>query len=71
MTGMLASVASIAEANIVLKNGVDIIDMKNPYKGALGALETNIVSAVVNSVNGVIPTSATIGDIKPSSLCFL
>lgn len=65
MTGMLASVTSITEANIVLNEGVDIIDLKNPYEGALGALETNIVSAIVNSVNGIIPTSATIGDIEP------
>ncbi|MCZ6802957.1 MAG: (5-formylfuran-3-yl)methyl phosphate synthase [Proteobacteria bacterium] len=65
MTGMLASVISIAEANIVLKEDVDIIDLKNPNEGALGALETNIVSAIVNSVNGIIPTSATIGDIEP------
>ena len=65
MTGMLASVTSITEANIVLNEGVDIIDLKNPYKGALGALNTTIISAVVNSVNGIIPTSATIGDIEP------
>ncbi len=65
MTGMLASVTSIPEANIVLNEGVDIIDLKNPYEGALGALETNIVAAIVNSVNGIIPTSATIGDIEP------
>lgn len=65
MTGMLASVTSITEANIVLNENVDIIDLKNPNEGALGALETNIVSAIVNSVNGIIPTSATIGDIEP------
>lgn len=65
MTGMLASVTSLNEAVLVLKEGVDIIDMKNPYKGALGALETTLVSNIVNSVNGLIPTSATIGDVEP------
>ena len=33
MTGMLASVASIEEAEIVLDQKVDIIDLKNPRLG--------------------------------------
>lgn len=64
MTGMLASVTSVAEAEIVLNVGVDIIDIKNPHKGALGALETNAVKDIVEKVNGDILASATIGDIK-------
>jgi uncharacterized protein (UPF0264 family) len=66
MTGMLASVTSIEEASLVMNEGVDIIDLKNPYKGALGALETNTVAEIVASVDGVIPTSATVGDIEPN-----
>lgn len=63
MTGMLASVTSIAEAEIVLNEGVDILDLKNPHEGALGALDIDTLKAIVASVNGAIPISATVGDI--------
>jgi (5-formylfuran-3-yl)methyl phosphate synthase len=64
MSGMLASVNSVAEAEIVLDAGVDIMDIKNPHAGALGALGTDSVKEIVEMVNGVVTTSATIGDIK-------
>ena len=67
MTGMLASVASIAETRLVLNEGVDIIDLKNPHDGALGALDNTIVSEIVASINGKVLTSATVGDIEPDS----
>lgn len=66
MTGMLASVASIEEAEIVLDQKVDIIDLKNPRLGALGALDLKVISSIVQFINNRIPTSATIGDIKPN-----
>ncbi|MFT5395733.1 MAG: hypothetical protein ACI85N_000921 [Gammaproteobacteria bacterium] len=67
MTGMLASVTSVEEAQLVLKEGVDIIDLKNPEQGALGALETHVVSSIVESISGTILTSATVGDIEPNN----
>ena len=66
MTGMLASVTSVEEAQVVLKAGVDIIDLKNPEQGALGALETHVVGTVVKSISGKTLTSATVGDIESS-----
>ena len=42
MTGMLASVATLKEAKIVLDQKVDIIDLKNPKLGALGALDQKL-----------------------------
>ncbi len=66
MTGMLASVTSIEEAQLVLNEDVDIIDLKNPEQGALGALKTHVVSAIVESIAGASITSATIGDIEPN-----
>ena len=65
MTGMLASVTNITEARIVLDESVDIIDIKNPHEGALGALELSGVKDIVRYVNNAIPTSATIGDVSP------
>lgn len=65
MTGMLASVTSINETRLVLNEGIDIIDLKNPHDGALGALDISIVSEIVALVNGKMLTSATVGDIEP------
>lgn len=67
MTGMLASITSIKEARLVLNEGVDIIDLKNPNDGALGALDKNTVSEIVTSINGKLLTSATVGDIEPDN----
>jgi len=63
MTGMLASVNSVAEALQALTANVDIIDLKQPALGALGALETDLVKTIVNEINGRCPVSATIGDL--------
>ena len=63
MTGMLASVNSIEEALLVLSAEVDIIDLKQPELGALGALELDDVKQIVATISGLRPVSATIGDL--------
>jgi uncharacterized protein (UPF0264 family) len=63
MTGMLASVMNKAEALQVLKVGVSIIDLKQPSKGALGALSVADVKEIVQLINGRCLVSATIGDL--------
>ena len=63
MTGMLASVNSLAEALLVLNAEVDIIDLKQPEQGALGALEVSDVKKIVAEIAGRCPVSATIGDL--------
>lgn len=63
MTGMLASVANLAEARLVQSAGVDIIDLKNPVAGALGALPRPLIARVVEDLAGTTPISATIGDL--------
>ncbi len=63
MTGMLASVNSVEEALLALSANVDIIDLKQPALGALGALKTDIVKAIVAEINGRCPVSATVGDL--------
>jgi uncharacterized protein (UPF0264 family) len=60
---MLASVTSAAEAALVLEAGADIIDLKNPAEGALGALPAETIREVVNFVDGRKPVSATVGDL--------
>jgi len=63
MTRMLASVNSVQEALEVLAAQADIIDLKQPAQGALGALPVALVKEIVNAVNGQRPVSATIGDL--------
>lgn len=63
MTKMLASVVDGAEAEIVISGGADIVDLKNPEVGALGALPTETIGAVVRSIAGRRETSAVCGDL--------
>lgn len=63
MTGMLASVNSISEVQVILDSHVDIIDLKNPEQGALGALSNKLVSDIVALVNHKKTLSATVGDL--------
>ncbi len=63
MTAMLASVSNLAEALLVAAADVDIIDLKQPAKGALGALDTATVAAIVRSLPADSCVSATIGDL--------
>ncbi|MDO9048897.1 MAG: (5-formylfuran-3-yl)methyl phosphate synthase [Methylobacter sp.] len=71
MTGMLASVNSVEEALQALTANVDIIDLKQPALGALGALETDLVKSIVVAIDGRCPVSATIGDLpmEPEIVC--
>lgn len=63
MTAMLASVSSLDEAMLVLAAGVDLIDLKQPASGALGALAPELCQEIVKRINGSCPVSATIGDL--------
>ena len=63
MTGMLASVNSIEEALQALSANVDIIDLKQPALGALGALKTDVVKNIVVGIDRRCPISATVGDL--------
>ncbi len=63
MTGLLASVTSVEEARVVLDAGADIIDLKDPARGALGALPLKRIEAIVTAVGGRRTLSATVGDL--------
>ena len=60
---MLASVSSLEEAWLVVNSGANIVDLKDPGKGALGALPLKTIRTIVGELNGVAPLSATIGDL--------
>lgn len=63
MTGMLASVSNLAEAKLVASCEVDIIDLKQPAQGALGALNAEEVAAIVQALSPENRISATVGDL--------
>jgi dihydroneopterin aldolase len=62
MTALLASVRSLDEARVALAGGADLIDLKEPSRGALGALDHAAVRICVNALGGRRPLSATVGD---------
>src|SRR5215813_2211705 len=63
MTMLLASVTGGREAELAITHGADIIDLKDPAKGALGALEPSVVRDAVGAIAGRRPASAVIGDL--------
>jgi (5-formylfuran-3-yl)methyl phosphate synthase len=63
MTKWLASVQSLDEAKALEETLPDIMDLKDPHSGALGALPTATVKTVVDWVDNRCQTSATVGDL--------
>lgn len=63
MIQLLASVKDENEAWLAMEAGADIIDLKNPSEGALGALPCPAVREIAGMVNGQKMLSATIGDL--------
>ena len=65
MPALLASVATLDEAATALELGADILDLKRPAEGALGAWPLELVREAVARFGGRRPLSATIGDLPP------
>ncbi|MGB5831316.1 MAG: (5-formylfuran-3-yl)methyl phosphate synthase [Thiohalocapsa sp.] len=63
MTGLLASVTDPVEAELALSAGADLIDCKDPSRGALGALPVAMINAIREQVGVRCPLSATAGDL--------
>ncbi|HEU4708336.1 MAG TPA: (5-formylfuran-3-yl)methyl phosphate synthase [Methylophilaceae bacterium] len=72
MTQFLASVSNLDEAMLAMEMGVDIIDLKNPIKGALGALSPEAIHDIVAAIDGRAILSATVGDLpmQPERIMF-
>ena len=65
ITRFLASVRSVEEAQLCVEAGADVIDCKDPDRGALGALPHDVVRAIRRAVPARVPVSATVGDLMP------
>ncbi|MGD9159069.1 MAG: (5-formylfuran-3-yl)methyl phosphate synthase [Desulfobacteraceae bacterium] len=59
---LLISVINEHEAKIAVDGGADIIDVKNPHEGSLGANSPEVIKCIRNVVPQGIPVSAAIGD---------
>ena len=62
MTQLLISVKNVEEAMLALNLGVDIIDLKDPNIGALGALDLQETKRILQAINGRGLVSATVGE---------
>src|SRR5689334_15854455 len=61
--GLLVSVRSAAEAQAALVGGANVIDVKEPNQGSLGAADDSTIAAVVHAVAGRAPVSAALGEL--------
>jgi uncharacterized protein (UPF0264 family) len=60
---LLVSVRGAAEAAAAVAGGADVVDVKNPAEGALGAPTPGVVAAVRAAVPAAIPVSVALGDL--------
>lgn len=61
---LLVSPINIDEALAAVNGGADIIDVKNPKEGSLGANFPWVIKAIKDAVDSKSPVSATIGDMN-------
>ncbi len=64
MTGLLVSVRSADEARAALDGGADLIDVKEPTRGSLGAADHRVWCDVVSAVAGRAPCSVALGELS-------
>ena len=62
MIKLLISITATDETRAVLEGAADIVDVKNPAEGALGAASTEVLSEVRRLLPADCPTSAALGE---------
>jgi uncharacterized protein (UPF0264 family) len=60
---LLVSVVDEAEARLAVAGGVDVVDVKNPAEGSLGAPAPAVIARVRGLLPPDMPLSAAIGDL--------
>lgn len=63
MTKLLVSVRDVAEAQMAIEEGVDLIDVKDPDRGSLGAADAATIGDIVRHVSGRVPLSVALGEL--------
>ena len=59
---LMISVVSAAEAREALEGGAEILDVKNPAEGSLGAQSPRVIREIRELASGCVEVSAAIGD---------
>ena len=62
--GLLVSVRNVDEARIALQSGVELIDVKEPQRGALGACDDATISEIAAVVGDQVPLSVALGELR-------
>lgn len=60
---LLVSVVCVEEVSAAVAGGADIIDVKNPWEGSLGANFPHVIRLIRESTPPGVPVSAAIGDV--------
>jgi uncharacterized protein (UPF0264 family) len=60
---LLVSVTDDAEARLAVAGGVDVVDVKNPAEGSLGAPAPRVIAQVRAVLPAELPLSVAIGDL--------
>lgn len=63
MVSVLVSVRNVEEAKIALSAGVDLIDLKDPEKAAMGMVDLSVVSLIQNALPYNLPLSMACGEL--------
>jgi uncharacterized protein (UPF0264 family) len=63
MMKLLVSVRSLDEARVAWNAGVDMVDLKEPARGPLGAVDSNVATEVASSAGGRGPLSMALGEL--------
>lgn len=63
MVRLLVSVRNLDEARLALEGGADVIDVKQPARGPLGAADGADLRPIVRSMSRSLPISAALGEL--------
>ena len=69
--GLLVSVRNAAEAHTAMAGGADVIDVKEPSRGPLGAADASVAAEVFRAIAGrrlVTAAGSDLGDRSPTEL---
>jgi uncharacterized protein (UPF0264 family) len=69
VTRLLVSVRNAHEASAALAGGADVIDVKEPSRGALGSADPSVWRSVVTLVAGKAPVSVALGELCDFADC--
>jgi len=65
---LLVSVRGPVEARAAVAGGADVIDAKDPDRGALGAVRADRLAAIRREVGAARPVSAALGDVRDDAM---